>query len=119
MQHVLDTPLVYRRRHRRSANNAVLPSNVLPELPCGLHNIATMRSRSRRKLARERPGVCILGGVLGFMMSLRYQSRLALVRVRIEELENCVSDTLVVSVEARDELRELYAEADFLEQLAA
>ena len=52
-------------------------------------------------------------------MPLRYQRRLALVRVRIEELENSVSETLVASTEARDELRDLYVEVDFLEQLAA
>ena len=52
-------------------------------------------------------------------MPLRYQRRLALVRVRIEELENAVTETVVVRTEARDELRDLYAEAEFLEQLAA
>jgi hypothetical protein len=58
-----------------------------------------------------------LGGVLGAMMPLRYQRRLTVVRVRIEELENCVFDAVVVSTEAREELCELYV--DFLEQLAA
>jgi hypothetical protein len=52
-------------------------------------------------------------------MPLRYQRRLALVRVRIEEIEDSVSETVVVSTEAREELQDLYAEADFLEQLAA
>jgi uncharacterized coiled-coil protein SlyX len=60
-----------------------------------------------------------LGGVLSLTMPLRYERRLALVRVRIEELENSVAETVVVSTEAREELRDLYAEADFLEQLAA
>lgn len=60
-----------------------------------------------------------MGGVLGFMMPLRYQRRLALVRVRIEELESSVSETIVVNKDAREELRDLYAEADFLEKLAA
>ena len=59
-----------------------------------------------------------MGGVLGFMMPLRYQRRLALVRVRIEELESSVSETIVVNKDAREE-RDLYAEADFLEKLAA
>ena len=53
------------------------------------------------------------------MMPLRYQRRLALVRVRIEELESSVSETIVVNKDAREELRDLYAEADFLEKLAA
>ena len=52
-------------------------------------------------------------------MPLRYERRLALVRVRIEELETTVYETIVVSTEAREELRDLYLEADFLEQLAA
>jgi hypothetical protein len=60
-----------------------------------------------------------LGGVLSLTMPLRYERRLALVRVRIEELENSVAEAVVVSTEAREELRDLYAEADFLEQLAA
>ena len=60
-----------------------------------------------------------MGGVLGLTMPLRYQRRLALVRVRIEELEESVSETVVVSTEAREELQDLYAEADFLQQLAA
>ena len=60
-----------------------------------------------------------MGGVLGLTMPLRYERRLALVRVRIEELETTVYETIVVSTEAREELRDLYLEADFLEQLAA
>ena len=60
-----------------------------------------------------------MGGVLGFMMPLRYQRRLALVRVRIVELESRVSETVVVNKDAREELRDLYAEADFLEKLVA
>ena len=64
-------------------------------------------------------GVCVLGGVMDLTMPLRYQRRLALVRVRIEELETSVCETVVVSTEARDELRDLYIEADFLERLAA
>ena len=60
-----------------------------------------------------------MGGVLGLSMPLRYQRRLALVRVRIEELEDSVCETVVVSSEAREELQDLYAEAAFLEQLAA
>ena len=60
-----------------------------------------------------------MSGVIGLTMPLRYQRRLALVRVRIEELENAVTETVVVRTEARDELRDLYAEAEFLEQLAA
>lgn len=56
---------------------------------------------------------------MGLTMPLRYQRRLALVRVRIEELETSVCETVVVSTEAHDELRDLYFEADFLEQLAA
>lgn len=60
-----------------------------------------------------------MGGVTGLTMPLRYRRRLALVRVRIEELENAVTETVVVSTEGREELRDLYVEADFLEQLAA
>jgi hypothetical protein len=52
-------------------------------------------------------------------MPLRYQRRLAVVRVRIEELETSACETVVVTTEAREELQDLYAEADFLEQLAA
>ena len=60
-----------------------------------------------------------MGGVLGLTMPLRYQRRLALLRVRIEELETSACETVVVSTEAREELQDLYAEADFLQQLAA
>ena len=48
-------------------------------------------------------------------MPLRYQRRLALVRVRIEELENAVTETVVVTTEGREELRDLHVEADLLD----
>jgi uncharacterized protein (DUF1330 family) len=54
-------------------------------------------------------------------MSERFKRRLAIVRERIEELEQTASgDRAIVFVsEARQELRELYVEAEYLEALAA
>ena len=49
----------------------------------------------------------------------RPSRRLAIVRERIEELEQVAPETLVVPNETREELCELYAEAEYLETLAA
>ena len=52
-------------------------------------------------------------------MPTRFARRLEVVRQRITELEQTVSATVVVCTEEREELRELYAEAAFLESMAA
>ena len=72
-----------------------------------------LAAQLRTEAPTTESGVCVLGGVLGLTMPLRYQRRLALVRVRIEELETSVCETVVASTEAREELQDLYAEADF------
>ena len=56
---------------------------------------------------------------IGANMQTRFSRRLAIVRVRIEELEQIAPETLVVPNETREELSELYAEAEYLEALAA
>lgn len=52
-------------------------------------------------------------------MQTRFSRRLAIVRERIEELEQIAPETVVVPNETREELTELYAEAEYLEVLAA
>jgi len=56
---------------------------------------------------------------IGVNMQTRFSRRLAIVRERIEELEQIAPETLVVPNETREELSELYAEAEYLEALAA
>ena len=60
-----------------------------------------------------------MSGFIGTDMQTRFSRRLAIVRERIEELEQVAPESLVVPNEAREELSELYAEADYLEALAA
>lgn len=61
----------------------------------------------------------MVNGFIGANMQTRFARRLAIVRERIEELEQIAPQTLVVPTEAREELCELYAEAEYLEALAA
>ena len=58
---------------------------------------------------------------LELAMSERFKRRLVIVRERIEELEQitCGDRAIVYVSEARHELRELYAEVEYLEALAA
>ena len=60
-----------------------------------------------------------MSGFIGANMQTRFSRRLAIVRERIEELEQVAPETLVVPNETREELCELYAEAEYLETLAA
>jgi len=60
-----------------------------------------------------------VSGFLGANMQTRFSRRLAIVRERIEELEQIAPETVVVPNETREELTELYAEAEYLEALAA
>ena len=62
-----------------------------------------------------------MGGFLEVAMSQRFERRLAIVRQKIEELERTAAEdtALVVSTDAQEQLRELYAEAEFLEAMAA
>jgi hypothetical protein len=52
-------------------------------------------------------------------MQVRFRRRLEIVRSRIEELEPLVGDAIIANNQEREELRELYAEAEFLEKMAA
>jgi hypothetical protein len=63
--------------------------------------------------------LCVESGFVGADMQTRFSRRLAIVRERIEELEQVAPETLVVPNETREELSELYAEAEYLEALAA
>ena len=60
-----------------------------------------------------------MSNFIGVNMQTRFSRRLAIVRERIEELEQIAPETLVVPNETREELSELYAEAEYLEALAA
>ena len=60
-----------------------------------------------------------VSGFVGADMQTRFFRRLAIVRERIEELEQIAPETLVVPNETREELSEMYAEAEYLEALAA
>jgi len=82
-----------------------------------------------KKLPRPRPfgarnsahgeWSCVVSGFIGANMQTRFSRRLAIVRERIEELEQIAPETVVVPNETRVELSELYAEAEYLEALAA
>ena len=61
----------------------------------------------------------MVSSFIGVNMQTRFSRRLAVVRERIEELEQIAPETLVVPNETREELSELYAEAEYLEALAA
>ena len=60
-----------------------------------------------------------MNSFIGVNMQTRFSRRLAIVRERIEELEQVAPETLVVPNETREELSQLYAEAEYLEALAA
>ena len=64
-------------------------------MPCGDHKVATTSTRWRQKLCHGEWS-CVVSGFIGANMQTRFSRRLAIVRERIEELEQIAPETLVV-----------------------
>ena len=87
-------------------------------MPYRDQKVATTSTRWSQKLCSRSEELC--GEWLHRCESADEVSRrLAFVRERIDELEQLAPESLVVPNETREELSELYAEAEYLEALAA